>query len=253
MEYTNKISDALCDARDVLTALKFSKLDGMPKDNDGTATSVGDCLENIISFLEWLPNLDHVIPLFRKDELDSRAIERLGRDLTEEEFEAITTHLHGCDSLWDNFWDEFEFCLGNIERSDLPKLKPWDYVRTRDNSIQGSVVSIDEDASTVQVTNDKGDCELVEIELHRLIKLDRPSIGWGYEWADNLEKKFGGSARYNFTLYPTSSAPEQSIQASAFKREAVKRDWTIYREHIGRDHYHYYIPGFDVFINENYA
>lgn len=56
MKYTDKISDALCDARDVLNALKMNALDEIPKDNDGTCTSVGDCLENIISFLECLPS-----------------------------------------------------------------------------------------------------------------------------------------------------------------------------------------------------
>jgi len=49
-----KISDILCDARDVRSALRFASgnLLNKPKDGDDTDTTIGDCLDNIIETLE---------------------------------------------------------------------------------------------------------------------------------------------------------------------------------------------------------
>lgn len=50
------ISDLLCDARDVRESLRVTFWGGnllnLPKDNDGTETTIGDCLDNIIEALE---------------------------------------------------------------------------------------------------------------------------------------------------------------------------------------------------------
>lgn len=48
------ISDLLCDANDIRSALRFAKgnLLARPKDNDGTEITIGDCLNNIIETLE---------------------------------------------------------------------------------------------------------------------------------------------------------------------------------------------------------
>ena len=50
----DKISDILCDAHDVRSALRFASGDllNKPKDGDDTDTTIGDCLDNIIETLE---------------------------------------------------------------------------------------------------------------------------------------------------------------------------------------------------------
>jgi hypothetical protein len=52
------ISDLLCDAQDIRNALRFAQgnLLNKPKDNDGTDTTIGDCLNNIIETLEEIEN-----------------------------------------------------------------------------------------------------------------------------------------------------------------------------------------------------
>jgi hypothetical protein len=47
------ISSALCDAYDVRNALPKA-IKNKPKDNDGTETTIGDCLDEIIETLEYL-------------------------------------------------------------------------------------------------------------------------------------------------------------------------------------------------------
>ena len=49
----NLLSSALCDSYDVRNALS-AKIKAMPKDSDGTETTIGDCLDSIIEFLEQL-------------------------------------------------------------------------------------------------------------------------------------------------------------------------------------------------------
>jgi hypothetical protein len=49
----NSISSALLDAYDIRNALP-DKIKNRPKDNDGTDTTIGDCLGDIISTLENL-------------------------------------------------------------------------------------------------------------------------------------------------------------------------------------------------------
>ena len=49
----NSISSALCDAYDVRNALS-AKIKTMPKDSEGTETTIGDCLDAIVELLEQL-------------------------------------------------------------------------------------------------------------------------------------------------------------------------------------------------------
>ena len=50
---TNDISSALCDMYDIRNTLS-EKIKNKPKDADGTDTTIGDCLDSVIEFLEDL-------------------------------------------------------------------------------------------------------------------------------------------------------------------------------------------------------
>jgi len=50
---TNALSSALCDMYDIRNTLP-NKVKNQPKDNDGTETTIGDCLDSVIEFLEDL-------------------------------------------------------------------------------------------------------------------------------------------------------------------------------------------------------
>ena len=47
----NDLSSALCDMYDIRNILP-NKVKNQPKDNDGTETTIGDCLDSVIQFLE---------------------------------------------------------------------------------------------------------------------------------------------------------------------------------------------------------
>ena len=49
----NEISSALFDLYDVRNALS-KNIKSQPKDNDGTETTIGDCLDSVIEMLENL-------------------------------------------------------------------------------------------------------------------------------------------------------------------------------------------------------
>lgn len=49
----NDLSSALLDAYDVRNALS-KRIKNRPKDSEGTETTIGDCLDSIIAFLEGL-------------------------------------------------------------------------------------------------------------------------------------------------------------------------------------------------------
>ena len=53
MSRMDVISSALCDAYDVRNALPKA-IKNKPKDNDGTETTIGDCLDEIVETLEYL-------------------------------------------------------------------------------------------------------------------------------------------------------------------------------------------------------
>ena len=50
---TNDLSSALCDMYEIRNTLP-NKVKNQPKDNDGTETTIGDCLDSVIEFLEDL-------------------------------------------------------------------------------------------------------------------------------------------------------------------------------------------------------
>ena len=45
------ISDMLCDMYDIQRQVKQAKFYDIPKDNDGSSFTVGDCIENVIDQL----------------------------------------------------------------------------------------------------------------------------------------------------------------------------------------------------------
>ena len=48
------LSDLLCDLYDIKKQAKLHKFGSLPKDNDGTETTIDDCLDNVIEQLEEL-------------------------------------------------------------------------------------------------------------------------------------------------------------------------------------------------------
>lgn len=51
----NELSSAICDMLDIREALS-KKIKSMPKDNEGTEITIGDCLDDVIEFLESIYN-----------------------------------------------------------------------------------------------------------------------------------------------------------------------------------------------------
>ena len=49
----NDLSSALCDMYDIREALS-ARIKNKPKDNDGTDITIGDCIDDVILFLEGL-------------------------------------------------------------------------------------------------------------------------------------------------------------------------------------------------------
>ena len=47
----DELNSALCDMYDVKRALDKNTMD-LPKDNDGTEITIGDCIDDVIDFLE---------------------------------------------------------------------------------------------------------------------------------------------------------------------------------------------------------
>ena len=46
------ISDMLCDMYDIRRQARLTKFDTYPKDNDGTDTTIKDCIDNVIEKLK---------------------------------------------------------------------------------------------------------------------------------------------------------------------------------------------------------
>ena len=53
MDIINEISSALCDMEDIKNALS-DDIKKQPKDNEGTEITIGDCIHDVIMFLEYL-------------------------------------------------------------------------------------------------------------------------------------------------------------------------------------------------------
>ena len=53
MDINNEISSALCDMEDIKNALS-DDIKNQPKDNEGTEITIGDCIHDVIMFLEYL-------------------------------------------------------------------------------------------------------------------------------------------------------------------------------------------------------
>lgn len=50
---TNELTSALCDMYDIRRALS-TKVKALPKDNDGSEYTIGECVDDVIAFLEQL-------------------------------------------------------------------------------------------------------------------------------------------------------------------------------------------------------
>jgi len=50
----NEISSALCDAYDIRDRVRAYNIKDKPKDADGSETTIGDCIDDIIACLEKL-------------------------------------------------------------------------------------------------------------------------------------------------------------------------------------------------------
>jgi hypothetical protein len=137
--------------------------------------------------------------------------------------------------------------------NETSQLKPWDYVTyiPGDKDIAGLVVM--QEGDNVWMTNISDDCQIIIVKRDLLWKSKCPSLFWNFTWGDRLAKRFGENADFYFTLYPSESCREDAISWRSYELKAMAMGITVYREHIGRDHYHYYIPGLNVFCNQDYA
>jgi hypothetical protein len=54
----NRLSSALCDMYDIRAALP-RRIKKMPKDADGTELTIGDCINDVIEFLESIEGQTH--------------------------------------------------------------------------------------------------------------------------------------------------------------------------------------------------
>jgi len=54
----NETSSAICDMYDIKRALS-KKIKAMPKDNEGTEITIGDCIDDVINFLEGIYEQGH--------------------------------------------------------------------------------------------------------------------------------------------------------------------------------------------------
>jgi hypothetical protein len=54
----NETSSALCDMYDIKRALT-KEIKKLPKDNEGTEITIGDCIDDVINFLEGIYEQGH--------------------------------------------------------------------------------------------------------------------------------------------------------------------------------------------------
>ena len=47
----NELTSVICDMEDIKTVVKRNGLWNYPKDNDGTETTVGDCVNDVLNYL----------------------------------------------------------------------------------------------------------------------------------------------------------------------------------------------------------
>lgn len=136
---------------------------------------------------------------------------------------------------------------------ETSRLKPWDYVTYTpgDKDITGIVVKHEGD--DVWLTNISDDCDIIIVKREYLKGIPAPKLFWNFQWADDLHPKFRGMCTHTIDLYPSNIYRESAILWRSLQYKAQAEGFTIYRDHIGRDHYHYYIPGLKAFCNEDYA
>ena len=54
--HQNLIEDMLCDLYDIQNMARLHQFGDLPKDNEGTMTTISDCIENCINHLKEIEN-----------------------------------------------------------------------------------------------------------------------------------------------------------------------------------------------------
>lgn len=137
--------------------------------------------------------------------------------------------------------------------NETSQLKPWDHVVyiPGDKDIAGIVIK--QEGNLVWITNVSHDCDIIIVKRDLLKKVEAPRLSRTYQWQDNLASRFRIKPDFNLSLYPSDIYRESAIIWRSLEHKAQAKGLIIYREHIGRDHYHYYIPALKAFCNEDYA
>jgi hypothetical protein len=85
----NLTSQALCDMYDIKRALS-KKIKSMPKDNEGTEITIGDCIDDVILFLENLYEAGHLLAeITEKERLIDAVIKQAVKDVESQDLTAI--------------------------------------------------------------------------------------------------------------------------------------------------------------------
>jgi hypothetical protein len=107
----NNLSSAICDLVDVQETLS-EKIKKMPKDNEGSEITIGDCLDDVLSFLY---SLEAQVPNNQtqtKDERTKKALSTL---------EAATTLVYNIPGdRWQMAYEVLEALLANL-RIETPR------------------------------------------------------------------------------------------------------------------------------------
>jgi CMP-2-keto-3-deoxyoctulosonic acid synthetase len=103
---TNELSSAVCDLVDVKETLS-NKIKKMPKDNEGSEITIGDCLEDVLSFLH---SLEAQVPNNQTQTKDERINETLAT------LEAATTLVYNIEGdRWQMAYEVLEALLANLK------------------------------------------------------------------------------------------------------------------------------------------
>ena len=73
----NELNSAICDMYDIQNRIKIHKLADLPKDDEGSETTIGNCVNDV---LEFLVNLKKVVCSICKKEIDPKKEYQLGHN-----------------------------------------------------------------------------------------------------------------------------------------------------------------------------
>ena len=107
----DKIKDALCDMYDIKRQSELHKFGKLPKDNEGTSTSILDCINSVICFLE---RLDY--PELSTDDLSNQVLTKIKKwlkDEVKEHQDCSDAYENGEEPIMSDHSDEI--CVGRHE------------------------------------------------------------------------------------------------------------------------------------------